>query len=60
MIHHIKRTPLERDCHDPSRCDTQLYYDRDVEFLLCFETRQCPYKRPYNNKVICDCPQDKN
>jgi|GEM_PF-4363452 len=50
----------QEDCYDPSQCNTQQFYDRDVEFLLCNEDKNCPHKRYYNNKIICDCPAGKS
>ena len=47
------------DCHDPSLCNTQLFYDRDLELLLCNEEKDCPYKSYYSNTTICDCPIGK-
>jgi len=48
------------DCHDPSLCNTQLFYDRDVELLRCNEEKQCPHKGFYNNMTVCDCPGANN
>lgn len=42
--------------HDPSNCNTQRFFDREVELILCEEGHNCPYKRLYNHKVLCTCP----
>ena len=46
----------ENPVYDPSLCQTQQFFDRDVELILCEENRQCPYKRFYNKKALCTCP----
>jgi len=48
------------DHHDPSLCNTQLFYDRDLELLRCDEEKACPYKSFYNKMTICDCPIGEN
>ena len=52
-------TSTPQDYIDPSLCNTQVYYDRDVELIRCEEEHDCPYKRYYNNMTLCDCPIDK-
>lgn len=42
--------------HDPALCNTQLFFDRDVEILRCEESRKCEFKRYFNKMVICTCP----
>ncbi len=41
---------------DPALCNTQLFFDRDVELLRCEESRKCEFKRYFNKMVICTCP----
>lgn len=48
--------PSEDGSHDPTACNIQRYYDRDVELILCEESRKCQYKRSYNKMMLCTCP----
>ena len=60
MIPSNSTSPEQPDHPDPSLCDTQLFYDRDIQLLRCNEEKQCPYKSFYNNMTICDCPTGEN
>lgn len=52
-------TISQGNCTDKSKCNTQLFYDRDVELLRCNEEKNCSHKQYYNNMTICTCPRNK-
>ena len=53
-------SPVVSNQIDPALCNTQVFYDREVEFILCCEDSPCRYKKYYNKMFICECPRDKN
>ena len=50
-------TPLVDLSFTLKNCNTQTFFDRDVEVIICQENRQCEFRRSYNNLVICTCPE---
>lgn len=41
---------------DPSRCQTEVFIDRDVVLTRCLESRTCRCKQSYLHMAICSCP----
>jgi hypothetical protein len=56
VLYEVPTTVSEPE--SPAMCRTQVYYDRDVQLLLCLEEKRCRYKKYYNKMVICECPTD--
>ena len=52
-------SPAIPDNRNPAFCKTEVFYDRDVEFVRCYEDEPCRYKQTFNGMIICVCPTDK-
>ena len=55
-LHKPNLTALQDVPLTSADCNTQTYFDRDVEIVICQENRQCEFRRSYNNLQICTNP----
>jgi len=39
----------------PSICETESFFDREVELVVCKESKNCKYKHSHNSRTICTC-----
>jgi hypothetical protein len=46
--------PGNTNCN-PSLCETESFFDREVELLICKESKNCNHKHILNKKLICTC-----
>jgi hypothetical protein len=54
MMSPVTPKNMSSTSRDPSQCKTQLYFDRDIELVLCEENdNQCSYMRMYKRLKIC-------
>lgn len=40
---------------NPKECNTETFFDREVELLICRESKNCRYKYQLNRMTICTC-----
>ena len=47
--------PNKKPTCDASLCKTETFFDRDVELVVCKESKNCAYKKQHNKMTICLC-----
>lgn len=46
--------PANITCN-PAICETESFFDREVELVVCKESKNCKYKYSLNSRIICTC-----